>query len=203
MKSLAQILVDRLRQELRDEPLFVGLDGRSGSGKSTLAEQAQALLGTDILTIIEGDSFCGGGSSASWDARTVEEKVAGVIDWRRQRKLLEALRQMGEGSWRPFDWDSEDWDSEPVPLAAEPMTCRATPIVLLEGAYSCRPELADLLDLRILLEVPVERRRQQLLQREGAEYREDWERRWSEAEAYYFGQVVSEEEFDLLLRCTS
>ncbi len=61
------------------------------------------------------------------------------------------------------------------------------PVVMLEGAYSARPELHDLLDPHVLLDVPTEVRRHQLLEREGDEYRTDWETRWSTAEDHYFG----------------
>lgn len=49
--------------------------------------------------------------------------------------------------------------------------------VILEGAYSARPELHDVPDIRILLDTPPEQRRRQLLEREGDHYRTDWEAR--------------------------
>lgn len=203
---LAQPLIDRLRAEIaqRDTPLFVALDGRSGSGKSTIAAVVADALGTDVrghavVTVIEGDQFYGGGSGETWDGKSVEEKVAQVIDWPRQRQLLTALRDIGVATWLAFDWESDDWDADVVPLAPEPMQCSATPVVLLEGAYSARAELSDLLDLRVLLEVPREVRRAQLLAREGEAYRADWEGRWQSAEKHYFGTVMPPSNFDLIL----
>ena len=208
--QLAQPLINRLLQALvnRNTPLFVALDGRSGSGKSTIAAIVAEALGTDhqdrpIVTIIEGDQFYGGGNAATWDQRSTEEKVATVIDWKRQRTLLESLRDAGAAIWYAFDWESDDWDADIIPLSSEPIRCSATPIILLEGAYSARPELSDLLDLRVLLEIPRERRRAQLLAREGEEYRADWEERWVSAENHYFGTIVPAKEFDLVLSPTT
>ena len=71
--------------------------------------------------------------------------------------------------------------------------------MILEGAYSCRPELHDVLDLRVLLDTPCDVRRQRLLEREGEAYRSEWEARWSVAEEYYFGTVMPPSRFDLIL----
>lgn len=195
-----EVLVERVQSALdgRDAPLVVGLDGRSGAGKSTLAAALAGRLGCDV-TVIEGDDFYAGGSSTAWDERTTVQKVAEVIDWRRQRSVLRDLRDRGAASWRPFDWDADDWDGDVVPLSSEPVHAVATPVVILEGAYSCRPELHDLVDLRVLLDVPRDVRRRRLLEREGEEYRSDWEGRWSEAEESYFGSVMPSRRFDLVL----
>lgn len=183
---------------------FVGLDGRSGSGKSTVAaalggELAPSIGGAANVTVIDGDQFYAGGSAATWTARSAEEKAARVIDWRRQRSVLEQLRAHGAAEWRPFDWEADDWDADTVPLASEPIRAHAGEVVLLEGAYSCRPELHDLLDVLVLLDVPRDVRRAQLLAREGEHYRADWEGRWSSAEDVYFGSVMPPERFDLVL----
>ena len=204
-EEVTPALVSRLLREISDRgrPLFVGLDGRSGAGKSTLAEAITARLEAEPndlrVTVIDGDQFYAGGTAESWDRQSPSEKAARVIDWRRQRRVLQQLRDSGVAEWHPFDWEAEDWDREPVPLASQPICARAGSIVLLEGAYSCRPELHDLLDLRMLLDVPRDVRRRQLLEREGAAYRADWEARWSAAEDYYFGSVMTPGRFDLVL----
>jgi para-aminobenzoate synthetase len=72
-------------------------------------------------------------------------------------------------------------------------------VVLLDGAYSARPELADLFSLRVLLDADREVRRARLLQREGDTYRAEWEARWGDAEDHYFGAVMPHAAFDLVL----
>ena len=202
----AAVLIAQLRRQLTagERWLLVGIDGRSGAGKSTLAARVSQDFvepgdGTDRVTLVEGDEFYSGGSADTWDRRAASEKAALVIDWRRQRDVLERLRRDDVAEWHGFDWDAEDWDSDSVPLAATPTIARTAPAVVLEGAYSCRPELHDLLDLRVLLEVPRDVRRQRLIDREGDAYQADWEARWSAAEDYYFDTVMSRERFDLVL----
>ncbi|MCB0959125.1 MAG: MOSC domain-containing protein [Acidimicrobiales bacterium] len=200
--ELAAPLVHRLRALAAeaDRPITVGVDGRSGSGKSTLVATVADALRADgtTVTVVEGDDFYLGGSAPTWDARSAAEKADTVIDWRAQRPVLEALRAGEAASYCPFDWESDDWDADERPIG-EPILLDPAEVVLLDGAYSGRPELADLLDLRVLLEVPTAIRRAQLLDREGEAYRAEWEGRWSAAEDRYFGVVAPADGFDLVL----
>jgi uridine kinase len=186
------ILCDRIRSLQAAVPVLVALDGRSGVGKSTLASEVAAEIGTGAV-VIDGDDFYSGGDDAYWDALGPAEKVDLVIDWRRQRTLLESLRRGEPATWRPYDWDTDDGR-----LAAA-ITAGPAGVVILDGAYSARPELADLFSLRGLLDAPRHVRRARLQQREGAHYRAQWEARWSEAEDLYFDQLMPPSAFDLVL----
>ena len=205
-RRLAAVLIDRLCDRIATEhgPLFVGIDGRSGAGKSTLTTAvrkhlAETLDHADRATVIDGDDFYAGGSAAVWDRRTPADNTDRVINWRGQRDVLEALRRSGVARWHPFDWNAADWDCDVVPPAAAPTVARAAPVVVLEGVYSCRPELHDLLDLRVLVDVTEDVRRRRLLEREGDAYQADWEDRWATAEDHYFGTVMTPERFDLVV----
>ncbi len=203
---LAQQLIRHLRGVLRQRstPVFVALDGHSGCGKSTIAGLVADELNADsngdvVATVIEGDQFFTGGSLTSWDELSIADRVDRVIDWRRERALLQSLKETGSGEWYPFDWESGDWDSDKVSLKAVPERCIATPVVILEGVYSARPELADLFDVRVLVRVPAHVSDERLRRREGDAYLDEWERRWSEAERHYFSSVVPAEKFDIVL----
>ena len=204
LDELLALIRARASEVSAGRPLVVGIDGCSGSGKSTLAARLVEALGAGAepieAVVVEGDDFDAGGTATQWDRRTAEEKADQVIAWCRQRAVLEGLRGWGVAAYHPFDWDSDDWDRDPPPFTDEPITVEAAPVVILEGAYSCRPELHDLLDLTVLLDVPTAVRRARLLAREGDEYRADWESRWSEAEDHYFGAVMPPSRFDLVVR---
>jgi uridine kinase len=198
--TIAQPLVADLtarRTSLR-RSLFVALDGRSGAGKSTLAAVlADACESRGVtVTVIVGDDFYAGGTGECWDQRSPAEKADQVIDWHRQHQVLDDLRRHGHASWYPFDWEAPDWNSARVPLRSTPMSTTLADIVILEGAYSARPELHGVLDVRILLDTPPQQRRRQLLGREGDDYRSEWEARWSAAEDHYFGLVMPPDRFD-------
>ena len=74
------------------------------------------------------------------------------------------------------------------------------PIVLLDGAYSGRPELADLVHLSVLVDVPIETCHARLAKREESGFIEQWHQRWDEAEAHYFTQVRPASSFDLIVQ---
>jgi uridine kinase len=92
------------------------------------------------------DTFFSGGDDTYWRTRTPRQRNAEVIDWQRLRaEALEPLRAGLTARWRPFDYDA--WEG----LAAEPIVLGPAPVVLVEGAYSAGPWLADAIDLAVPL----------------------------------------------------
>jgi uridine kinase len=188
-----RLVVARIRELLagRTEPLLVAVEGQSGAGKSTLARA----LGAELeATVIDGDDFYAGGSEGDWDARSAAEKADLCIDWRRlRRKAIEPLLAGKPASWHPFDWEAGHGQAETVIVA------RPAPVVILDGAYSARPELSDLIGLSVLVDVPAAVRRARLVEREGATAVDDWYWRWDDAEIYYFTEVRPPSWFDLVV----
>jgi len=74
----------------------------------------------------------------------------------------------------------------------------AARVVILEGVYSARPELRDLIDLRLLLRIDETTRYARLLAREGSIGA--WERQWHEAEEHYFSAIVPDAYFDVIIQ---
>jgi uridine kinase len=140
--------------------------------------------------VIEGDDFYAGGIGLRTDSPAL--RAAACIDWRRQRLVLEALAAGWEACWRAFDWDAFDGR-----LCNEPTKVKPRPIAILEGVYAARPELADLLDLRVAVSAPDEVRSARLAIRDGTIG--PWERQWHEAEEFYFRAVMPPARFDVVL----
>jgi uridine kinase len=182
-------LVAAIRERARNlaEPCVVALDGRSGAGKSTLAAKLARGLGACVL---EGDHFFAGGAAVRSDAR--QDRVQACIDWRRQRPVLEALRTGRKANYLAFDWDAFDGR-----LCTERTIIDPHPVIVFEGVYTARPELADLVDLRLLLEARDRMRQVRLLEREGS--LGAWERQWHEAEDWYFAHVAPQHAFDAIV----
>ncbi|GHO53164.1 hypothetical protein KSB_16390 [Ktedonobacter robiniae] len=185
--------INRLLQH--KQPLLVALDGRSGTGKSTIA---QAIASRVEGIIVVGDDFYAGGNDDVWDGCSVREKVDKVIDWQRMRaQVLEPLLANETAFWHPLDFEPTigwiGWKDETVKL--EP-----APVVLLDGAYSARPELADLVDLSVLVEADDKIRRQRQLVREGQDFMDRWHQLWDAAEDYYFTQIRPRSSFDFVIK---
>lgn len=188
---------DALARQIRfsaaksDRPYLIAVDGRSGVGKSTLA----VLIADSVeAALIEGDDFFAGGTGLRSDSPAV--RAADCIDWRRQRAVLDVIRQGRAARWRAFDWVAFDGRLRSSVSELSPRS-----IVILEGVYSARPELADLIDMKVLVTAPDAVRKARLLEREGCIG--PWERQWHEAEAHYFSEVMPAGEFGVVFEVPS
>ena len=165
LDGVSGVELDVLIREWRSRaqrPILVALDGRSGVGKTTLA--ADVARRHDGAVIV-ADDFYSGASDADWQRLPAPDRVARVIDWQRLRtEALEPLLDGRTARWRPFDWQAGQDTSNDL-LEQQPV-----PMVVLDGAYSARPELADLIDIAVLLQLDDGTRRSRLIAREGARF---------------------------------
>lgn len=185
LDHLADHLTKRVQR--RSQPLVLAIDGRSGVGKSRLAEYLATR--TNAL-LVSGDDFYRGGVTLRHDsAKTLADDC---IDWRSQRHVLTTLRNSANANYHRFDWDAFDGS-----LAATPVHLSPRPLIILEGVYSARPELSDLIDLALLIQATTTLRTQRLIAREGTIG--PWERQWHRAEDWYFGQAAPNNRFDCIV----
>jgi uridine kinase len=188
----------RRRTELGLRPLVVAIDGRSGSGKSTVASFVASVLGATVVP--SDDFFAAGISAAAWDARTPAQRAADAIDWRRLRtEALEPLRAGQPARWHAFDFSAGVRPDGTYAMQRDATVRPPAPIVLLDGAYSARPELTDLVDLAVLVEAPAPVRRARVAEREEPGFLAEWHTRWDEAEEHYFRQVRPRATFDVIV----
>ena len=174
----------------RATPLVVAVDGRSGSGKSTLANAMATKLNA---VLISGDDFYAGGTMLRAEP---PEILAGLcIDWRKLRDILKTLINGQSAEYYPFGWDAFDGS-----LSGNVIKLLPRPVIILEGVYSARPELRDVVDFTVLVELADDVRMQRLLAREGQI--SDWERQWHGAEDWYFDNAVSVADFDQVIDLT-
>jgi uridine kinase len=153
-------------------------------------------LAADLgATRIEGDDFYAGGSEAEWEARSAQVKAELCMNWRRMRvECLEPLLAGQPISYHPYDFETG------AVLAEYGKTAQPADVVILDGVYSCRPELADLVDFAILVELDNDKRLSRLQTRESEYFLREWFKRWDEAEQYYFGQIKPASNFELVIQ---
>jgi uridine kinase len=195
LETAADRVIAKINERLSaDDFLLVAIDGRSGAGKSTLANLvAEKVSGAVIL----GDDFYSGGGDEKWRKYSPETKVAEVIDWKRlRREAMDPLLGGKPASWHPLAFEPgvgwTGWKDEFI-------TLHPARIIILDGAYSTHPELADLIDLSVLVEAPGQVRRQRQLAREGPAFMQSWHEIWDAAEDYYFSQVRPPSSFDVVV----
>ncbi|MET0695553.1 MAG: NTP transferase domain-containing protein [Propionibacteriaceae bacterium] len=196
--AVQQILTAVDALDISGRPVVVALDGRSGAGKTTLAAGLSLVR---PATVVEGDDFYGGRQIAGLDffarERLPDAEVADlVIDWRRlRREALEPLSGGNAARFARYDWDSDDGR-----MGAE-VGLVAADLVVVEGVYSARPELSDLVDLAVCVEVDpsVRQRRLSLRADDDDPHLVSF---WERGESFYFAEVRPVESFDLVVGST-
>ena len=112
------------------------------------------------------------------------------FDWQRlRREALEPLRRGNPARFQRYDWNANQLGSWAHVAPAN--------VVIVEGVYSSRPELADLMNLRVLVETP----HAVCLERQVArnENSPDWIARWAAAEQLHFDEILRHMPHDLVV----
>jgi molybdopterin-guanine dinucleotide biosynthesis protein A/uridine kinase len=175
-----------------DRPVVIAIDGPSCAGKSILAT-AVALRAR--AAVVEGDDFYRNtlpkSSLAQRDAMSDAAVVDAVIDWERLRdEALLPLRARQPATFQPYDWHADDGRLAP------PKTIPTADVIILDGVYAARPELADLVDVAVYLGVDPQTRARRYGERLNDP---DWARFWERGEAHYFSAIRPPASFDIQL----
>ena len=201
LNAVSLIIVEKILslKKLNKKPLLIAIDGGSGSGKSAIAEIVAKQL--DATLISTDDFYAAYITNEGWANRSYIQRAAVVINWRDLRSsVLEPLLLGMPASWNSFDFNGGIRPDGTYGINTEPIHYAVNDIVILEGAYSARPELSDLIDLKILVDVPVGIRRQRLKMREDETFLKEWHERWDEAEQHYFRDVRPASSFDMVVK---
>lgn len=171
-RSAAGIIVD-LIQTLPKERVLLAIDGRCGSGKTTLAGVLQERAGAAVVHM---DDFF-----LQPRQRTPERfrEPGGNVD--RERVLEEVLIPFKEGrpvAYRPYDAHRG--------LMLEQIRLEPSALTVIEGSYSCHPDLWDYYDLRVFLDVEPKEQLRRIEARSGPEKLETFKSRWIPLEEAYF-----------------
>ena len=115
-----------------------------------------------------------------------------------RREALEPLLAGKVARWCAFDFAGARPDGT-YPMQVTPTERPPARVVILEGAYSARPELADLITLSVLVDAPVSVRHARMAARDAPDFLVAWHALWDDAEAYYFTSVRPATSFDLIV----
>lgn len=180
-RSASKLLLFRELDGLRakNKRAIVAIDGRCASGKTSLAKQIEETFG---FSVIHMDHFF-----LRPEQRTAERyaEPGGNIDHERfSAELLLPLRRGQTPVYRPFDCQTQTL-LEPIPFAA-------SPVVVVEGSYSCCPALWEHYDLRVFLTIDAQRQMERILARDGAGCADTFRKKWIPLEEQYFSDCQIE-----------
>jgi uridine kinase len=153
-------------------PFIVGIDGPAGAGKSSLCA---GLLSVDpSITIVPMDDFF----VPPTLRLAASDELGRQIDWRRVLdQVVIPLTHREPGRYQRFDWPThtlQEWHD--VPTGG---------IVILDGVYSTREELAPFLAQRIWVHVPRDFGLERGIERDGESSRDWWAADWMDDEGRY------------------
>jgi uridine kinase len=194
-------IIEQLQNLLsrKQNPIVVALDGGSGAGKSTLALIIKDELDAALIPL--DDFFSANIPDSEWDKFTVEEKLKYVFDWVRLRNYaIVPLLKGRPAKYNAFDFQSGLRADGTYGMEKERKKLEPADVILIEGAYSASPELTDLIDFAILVDVPIKERHVRLKAREDNDFLMKWHQRWDEVEIYYFNHVRPKSSFDFVAK---
>lgn len=169
--------------------LLMGIDGCGGSGKSTFARE---LVKSDSsIEIVHMDDFYLP-YHLRINSKAIFKPVGADFDWQRLREqVLKPLKKDRVGYYSRYDWGTDrlaEWHIVPV-----------GGMVVVEGVYVLRKELAEFYDYKIWVDCPREIRLARGVERDGEPAREAWESNWMVAEDKYVREQLPFERADLIV----
>ena len=184
LSPLFSIIEEHLAQ---GERLTIAIDGRCGSGKSTLAALLADRFGG---AVIPADDFF-----LRPEQRTPERFAQPGGNMDRERLTKEVLLPLSRGeaiAYRPFDCSTLS--------LGDPVAVNTSLLVIIEGSYSCHPDLWDYYDLHVFVDVDPNVQMTRIVAREGATKAETFKARWIPLEEKYFSTFEIQEKCDLVIR---
>jgi uridine kinase len=171
-------------------PVAVGIDGPGGSGKSTFARDLADYLEVSVA-IVQGDDFYSDVPEEEKAKLSPEGGCESYFDWRRLRtEVLESVRgDVKDLRYQRYDWDNARMGNWIDILMPE--------VVIVEGVYTLRPQLRDLLDFSVYICTGEGTRARRLTER--GENSNEWIERWNAASNIYESKVKPWEDADLII----
>jgi uridine kinase len=177
----------------RGNTVLVAVDGPGGSGKSVLATSLRVMLtgaGVPASVVAMDDFFLPSAGRSRGGAS--EKPIGGDYDWCRLRdQVLEPLRRGQTARYDRYDWVRDE--------LTDVLEVQPGGVVIVEGVYSSRRELAALYDMRIWVECPRELRLARGLERDGETARSRWVEDWMPSEDRYIQEHRPRELADVIV----
>ncbi len=183
---------DRLKEKIvllsEGRRLFiVAVDGRCASGKTTLANELSKKLDCNV---IHTDDFY-----LQPFQRTAERyaEPGGNLDRERLiREILEPLSMGKKPLYQPFLCHLMNF--------GQLIRLENKRIYIIEGSYSCHPELRSFYDMTVFVTVDADTQKKRILERNGEEKLRAFIEKWIPLEEKYFYAFDIEAEADLIFK---
>lgn len=180
-RAKAERVAHAITERTRGGFALVSIDGTGGSGKSTLTAEVGKCLGGEIaVTVVHGDDFYRPMPAEDRLLLSAEDGYDQYFDWQRLRdQVLIPLTSGTAGQYQRYDWPAGTL------AAGELHHAPRSGVVIVEGVYTARPELAGYYDLTVWVDTPREICMRRLDERGDDHGPGNWSERWRAAEEHY------------------
>ncbi len=179
-------LFNRIKETLGSKPCAViAVDGMCASGKTTLANLLADEFGFEI---VHTDDFF-----LPFDMRTEERlsQPGGNIHYEQiVEEVVIPLKENRDFEYSVFECSSGTYGKRRKIRHGKP--------VIIEGAYSLHPEIPDIYDLKIFLQISPELQLERIKNRNGAQTLEIFKEKWIPFENRYFVAFGIREKCDII-----
>lgn len=184
-KKIDQITTCIQQKRTAKEKVVVAIDGRCASGKTTLAEALHTKTGWDVIHV---DDFF-----LQPHQRNEERLKTPGNNFDRERFYEEVITNLNkpELTYRPYSFHQLCF--------LEPVTVCTTPVIIIEGSYSCHPSLMPYYDLTIFSDIDAKKQIERLKKRDASKL-DMFIQRWIPLEEEYFRTFDIAKKCDLVIR---
>ena len=180
-------LKEKIKELISQKPTAViAIDGMCASGKTTLANALSEEFGMQIIRM--DDFFL---PFAMRTAERLSQPGRNIHYERFVKEVACPLRNGSDFEYRVFSCAEGDY-------TAVRSICASKPIII-EGAYSLHPEIPDIYDLKIFLQINPETQLERIKNRNGTEALEAFRSKWIPFENKYFDSFSIKEKCNLII----
>ena len=182
------LIVTKIRHLLTEKKkLIIAIDGRCASGKTTLSEKLSCELECNV---IHTDDFY-----LQPFQRTENRYLEPGGNLDRERLAAEVLTPLSSGKmplYQPFDCQKTCFKKN--------ILLPKKDIYIIEGSYSCHPELRPFYDFTIFVTTDGETQKERIRERNGEDKLEDFVNLWIPLEERYFEAFEIEEKANTIIK---
>lgn len=187
-------VINRIKEQIilkwkGQKKVLIAIDGRCGAGKSTLAEELEREMAEKFTcAVIHMDDFF---LQPHQRTKIRLEEPGGNVDYERfLEEVLIPLQDITNISYRPYDCHSQSFK--------EPVIVENSSLIIVEGSYSCHPNLWNYYDLHIFLDITEEEQIKRIRKRNGAEAVKVFQEKWIPLEERYFERFPIRQKCDMI-----
>ncbi len=183
--ELIQIIEDMINRTTKN--ITVAIDGRCASGKTTLGNNLAEFFGANLFHV---DDFF-----LRPEQRTAErfDIPGGNFDLERfSEEIIKGISSGTDFNFRPFDCKTM--------TLGEEINIKANILNIIEGSYSCHPDIADCYDIKVFVTTEKSIQKERILKR-NADKAPMFFSKWIPLEEKYFSYFSIENNCDYTI-CT-